>query len=70
MSLVWQSVSKWEIRPIAPKFSLIAAFPRAGEASPSPTAGWEGCAIGRRVGVSATLQGKPDCHAGVRYLSQ
>ena len=37
MSLVWQSVSKWEIRSIAPKTAGIATPPRAGQASPSPT---------------------------------
>ena len=70
MSLVWQSVSKWEIRPITPKCAEIAAFPRAGQASPSPTAGSKGRAVGWGVGVSVTLQGKTDCHAGVRTGSQ
>ena len=36
--LAWQSVSKWEIHPIAPKCAGIATPPRAGQASPSPTA--------------------------------
>ena len=48
---------KGEIPAIAPKFSLIAAFPRAGQASPSPTAELERRAFGRRVGEIVTLQG-------------
>ena len=50
--------TKGEIPAIAPKCTGIATPPRAGQASPSPTAESERCGFGRRVGVSVTLWGK------------